>query len=544
MSISISIQDEDIDTSLSQGDNKPFVCLSDIESLRSADQQEADKEKASSSSRTEIYMHQNRSIHFSLKIGFVVALFAIAGCVGFSTYHFTRAREINAYHTSFEEDALHVITSAQESGMRSQLATTGITYDMSTLNAVTPLVEWPFTTIRSFEAISFPALHQSIATHFFVSPLLRDEETREAWEAYATSTRPQLQNISSTGNRSVADGIYRLGDSGLPEDDRGPAPCLPIWHVAPRSDENNYLMFNQASDPVQKRALESMLAGKFQSSSEIFISEKTGEPQFVKILPIFDTLEREHVVASLSLLINVGIYIDVKLPTDNTVVAVVLSNQCGQTYTFHVLSDSSDVEEQPDRRVIFVGEGDLHDRRYNDFAKYVSVEETRSQWLEFLSQAPPELLPFYKRSENATNATFTCELHATIYPTVEYESAFLTGDPLSIALGTSMAIILTAVLFLTYIIYVEKRQRDLLKRVRRSNETNGALVESFFPSVVRDRVVRRSSLHAKSSDVQRLPITASTRNGLEHFLPIAEQFPNTTVVSVKQISCHPISSLC
>lgn len=522
----------------SQGDSKSQcdIYIDDIEqSIKSLKQTEFLDEQPASV-RTEVFIHRNRSVLFTLKIALVVALLAIAGGAGFLAYHFTRAKEVAAFQTSFEEDSEHLINYAQEISMWTQLAAMGFTYDITAaLSNTLPLIEsqqqplWPFVTNYQFGAISFPALHQSTAKNIVMSPIIQNEEILKEWENYAVTARPLVQNISSTGNRSIADGIYRLDDCGKPVNDLvGPAPYVPIWHVAPQSEQNNLIMFNQASDPMQRTAINDMVATKSQITSEVYIPEIGGEPQFFSFFPIFDNLSRDNVVASLSLLSEASSLFDTKLSSQNTNVLIVLENLCGQIYTYEVVGEGVVAHEHLDSRVRFLGEGDRHDARYDDFQTTVTFQQSLAAWKEFLKDIPPELAVFFFDEYTERDNVTSCGIFITVYPTQEYEDVFLTKDPLALGLGIAMAIVATAVIFLAYVIYVERRQGALLKRVRRSNETNGALVESFFPSVVRDRV--RSSFHAKSPNIKNSPIKARRNYEPDHFAPIAEQFQNTTVV--------------
>ena len=192
----------------------------------------------------------------------------------------------------------------------------------------------------------------------------------------------------------------------MPKNETGPSVFYsPIWHVAPRSDEQEYIMFNQASDAIQRTALGAMFTQKSMVSSEIFLSQ-AGSPQFARFFPIFDSLERNRVVASLSLLTDIAFMFGMIESTNNTSIDVVLDSSCGQQFTFRILAENSTAPPT----AILLGEGDLHDPAFDAFKATFTHDQGVKVWNEIVSKAPKEVSKFYK--ERAPSKTILkSEIH-------------------------------------------------------------------------------------------------------------------------------------
>lgn len=468
-----------------------------------------------------------RSMNVTTKLGLVLFLFIVAGVLGYVGYYFAATSQENAYQSAFMTDAQYLIKNFHDNSLRIELEALSYAFQI-TASMKSAAYSWPFVTMAmEFEVVCFNMLRQSLATTAFFAPILTEDE-RRPWESFAAQTQPEIQNIAST-HRSISDGIYRMKD-GLPENETDSAAFYsPIWHVAPRLDEQKYIMFNQASHVIQRTALGAMFTQKSMVSSDIFLSD-AGAPQFVRFFPIFETLERERVVGSLSLLTDLTVMFEMMLSTNNTSIDVVLDSNCGKLYTFRIHAENSSAVPT----AMLLGEGDLHDPAFDAFEATFTNDDWVNMWNDVVSTAPKEVSTFYKERAPSQNifgesASLSCGFDVRLYPTEEYETVFVTTYPLGVALGISLSLVVAASLFLTYAFVMERRQRDARLQTKREDEANGALVRSFFPKIVRDRVVLSTSMQDRNhGDAKRGMTVASINESLDR--PIAEQFPNTTVV--------------
>ena len=142
-------------------------------------------------------------------------------------------------------------------------------------------------------------------------------------------------------------------------------------------------------------------------------------------------------------------------------------------------------------------------------------------WDEVLSTAPKAIADFYPNicQEVAGEYVYpVCRSHLRLYPTMEYESAFQTSYPITVALAVSLSLFFVASLLLGYCSLAERRQQLLLRETKRERAIDVELVKSFYPKFVRDRLA-----HADNG-----------KRAARIHEPIAEQFQDTTSV------CLPI----
>ena len=451
----------------------------------------------------------------AFRVGGWVMLCAISGALGFCAFYFARAREQDAFQMQFDKDAEHIIDSFNDLILQTRLET--ICYAFLSTSATS--IPWPFVTMDTeFEAATFSILRHSLAIAAFFAPIVSDDD-RLDWEAYAISARPDVQYISS-GNRSISDGFYRFED-GVPEDRLDAALYYsPIWNVAPSSLEGKYIMFDQASDEIQRTALENLIAYKSIISSGVFMSD-AGAPQFLQFFPIFDDVRREKVVATMSLLMDVSSMIGAQVSACSAAINIVLDTSRGHQFTFEVVGASDGVTTHS----TYLGAGDLHDSSYDALRRVSDPKARLKAWGEVLSTAPKTIAELYPETCQGVaeeDVYAVCGFKLSLYPTKQYESTFHSQFPITIALVISLVLFCAANLIFVFCFLVERRQQDVIRETIRERDIDAALVKSFYPKFVRDRVVRAHKGKSSSRINQ----------------PIAEQFQNTTVVR-PTIHLHP-----
>jgi hypothetical protein len=207
------------------------------------------------------------------------------------------------------------------------------------------------------------------------------------------------------------------------------------------------------------------------------------------------------------------------LPDGSNGILVVFENPCNPTYTYKI--------NGPD--VVFLGIGDAHDAKYED----MRVESLMSKLGDFVIQET-------QYSGLPVNDDF-CPLTISVYPSAEMEDAHSTSTPWVFALVAVMVFMFTAATFLFYDIWVERRQKLVMKTAVATT----ALVSSLFPEVVRDRIMpggNDEALHDETLPKGRLEsflnnghrsdnvFDSQQLNGSKQTAkPIAELFPETTV---------------
>lgn len=156
----------------------------------------------------------------------------------------------------------------------------------------------------------------------------------------------------------------------------------------------------------------------------------------------------------------------VNILPDGTYAIIVLTNSCGQVYTYEIDGSTSR----------FVGVGDLHDSKYD----HLTVSPGHySSW-----------------SSKTGNSSHGCAYSVTIYPSRELEDSYLTRLPLTRALTLAAVLVFTSLMFILYDRVVQRRQKIVMKAALRS----GAIVSSLFPEEVHQHLYNE---HGQSSPRKR-----------------------------------------
>lgn len=212
-------------------------------------------------------------------------------------------------------------------------------------------------------------------------------------------------------------------------------------------------------------------------------------------------------------------------------VVFVLENTHGQMLTFQINSM---------QQVNLIGEGDLHDTRYDTMMRDISYNDFLSSVAAVApvvligSDAPSDNLVLYK---------------IRVYPSDSFKAQFTTNRPLYYTIMVVPIFAFTSAIFVCYDVLVRRRQIKVMQAALQSN----AIVASVFPEFVTSRLMtnlsnplqkgaankgarrRFSALSFASPKHQlRLLLGTSTRShevtAIVDSEPIADFFPNVTVI--------------
>ena len=190
---------------------------------------------------------------------------------------------------------------------------------------------------------------------------------------------------------------------------------------------------------------------------------------------------------------------------------VVISNTCDQVMTFLI--------DGP--QATYVGEGDLHDPKYNYIAEEAMFAATYNSH---------DLLPMeYNQSDH-------CEYYQTLYPTSQFEKNEQTMQPYFMALAIVAVAVFIVVGFVAFDYMVSKRQKELMKTARKQH----AIVSSLFPRAIQKQLMEEVEQDAKFGKGK---LSTLGKAGLRNYLneedrvnevtdskPIADLFPETTIM--------------
>jgi hypothetical protein len=202
----------------------------------------------------------------------------------------------------------------------------------------------------------------------------------------------------------------------------------------------------------------------------VFLSDNLS-PQSVVLSSIyddFDTLNWRIPSFRWGILLWEGHFSDL-LPADVIGLVCVLTNTCGQTFTFAIDGPNA----------TFLGDGNLHDGIFDSL-----VVETRFDVDEFASM--------WAVANDNSNQTGQCDFSLSIYPTVLFRDAYTSFQPEYFTLALLALFAFTGIVFLIFV-YVSRNRQNRVMAIALSTS---AIVASMFPATVRDRIMQDAEAEA------------------------------------------------
>jgi hypothetical protein len=184
---------------------------------------------------------------------------------------------------------------------------------------------------------------------------------------------------------------------------------------------------------------------------------------------------------------------------------------------------------------MYLGVGDHHSTQYDSMGSEVMLHE---------------LGTFAKRSSIYSGApldTKFCPYTLHVYPSDEMRAAFISHHPIIFTMIGVLIFAFTSLVFYLYDVKVQRRQDTVMRTAVRST----AIVSNLFPSAVRDRLYveqasptgrndsfrpetakgrLQSYLRDNRTNAETLPFFNESEAGLLSGTPIAELYPDTTVL--------------
>ena len=204
--------------------------------------------------------------------------------------------------------------------------------------------------------------------------------------------------------------------------------------------------------------------GSDAEEGEYVLDEYYAWPSSFMAAPVYDRLTPgAKLVGAVTAEMPWHMYIKNLIPDGINGIIVVVRNTCEQVFTYRI--------DGPD--VIFLGESDLHDPAYDE-------HEISSRFTVF-------------------NSVEDCTFSFHVFPSRELQAAYETMRPITFTVAVVIIFLFVIVVFVVYDWLVEKRQEKVLSSAIRSN----AVVNSLFPSTVRDRLMENAVLENSGSDKKR-----------------------------------------
>jgi class 3 adenylate cyclase len=334
----------------------------------------------------------------------------------------------------------------------------------------------------------------------------------------------------TTKARRPSDGIFRLTRNKTVIDEPWTSgPYLPMWLDSTMIAGSDPVLFNHLSHPKSAKAVSSMLVSGYPQLTEMYNSSeptyyssyaaRVTDPGNGPASNIYYPVRSPNgadIVGAVSLVISWQSLLRKTVPRHGEFVMVVVESSCGEIHSYKVKETGSNM--------IWLGNGDLHDTRYDRMMHQTSYEAFDTLRLSSVDTT--------ERNDNKTQ-TETCDYRFSVYPTSDLEAQYISKEPWMLALCIVTIFVFTSLLFALYDYIVRRRQAKIMSAAKRTDD----IVTSLFPETFRDRLYEQ--IHADLPHNGSSPATAMTsflsgsaQGSVFGSGPIADFFPSCTVLFI------------
>jgi Adenylate and Guanylate cyclase catalytic domain len=366
---------------------------------------------------------------------------------------------------------------------------------------------FPFVTVGSFESAGQALRSQTGIEALFYSPIVYSEQVYQ-WHEYTWANQWWLEESRYTAmqfareneeltvlpgdfiNSTIGPFIYEFVSSkpvASMENDKGEGPYAPLWLTSPPPFNPLVINQNSLASTFSAEVLHPAFftpdilfsrIGDYSGASNSFLkeadhasfhkrlsnytfsndTESFALPHCVVVQPVWElpndasSRTAAFIVASIAwdhYLINL-------LPKGVRGITVVLKNDCNQSHTYSLEGNTP----------YYVGEGDLHDPRYDKTEKVVPFYDLRA----------PEI---------TTKLPGHCLYSFHVYATAELGAGHKKNIPTILTAVVAGAFFITAAAYFFYDWWCVRRRHE---KVVGTAAQSDAIVSSLFPSTVRDRL--------------------------------------------------------
>ncbi|CAB9496705.1 Receptor-type guanylate cyclase gcy [Seminavis robusta] len=466
-------------------------------------------------------------------------LLVTALAITYTTYRFLKREETNNFETAFEQFSRTVGAAAvaQQQDFRDGIE--AMTDFVSTYVRGTNQT-WPYIYVSEWEVYARDFTHQAHAelTCFFpkVYPELRHEYIDWSnehvqswmWESHMirSGSFERLKDVS--GNKSLNRFISRAVGPGKFEPDINRTDYyFPAWHYHPPPVTYGFNNWDLPSVPDYENILPGLHKLKNETlctrvRTHVAVPTAISVEEHAKMHSTlrdsnlknphtfcFHPIHRDATYTDSEIVGIIGSAFawDVSLldllPSNVKGIHAVLTNDCGQTYTYDIQGGDA----------IFIGDGDFHEEEFDDHKVVVPLNLH-------------------------THADFTateghCQYSMHVYPSREFQAAYDSNTPETFAIVVAVTFVVVALVFFMYDTFVQMRNTNLIMKAARTN----AIVTSLFPENMRDRLAEeaeqaQAAKKKKGGNLKEFIDDRGENNSKFTFTtkPLADLYLDTTVL--------------
>ncbi|CAB9498696.1 Receptor-type guanylate cyclase gcy [Seminavis robusta] len=481
--------------------------------------------------RVSIATSESKAVWYS-RLALIAVLVLVAASVSFAVFYTNRANEQEDFETQYQDHARKIVSAFQSNAARRLKAMDSMAFGISSY-AVDTNSSWPNVTIPDFEQRAQFSLDLADVISITLLPIVTNQ-TRLGWEEYsfqnqgwltegleiqaiqaqaaeAADTADEEESLalldeiaSNSDDLQISPKIIRIEGTGS-VNETGPGPFVPWWQFAPAFPFSTVVNYNTLSHPTRIHQLQTIMNTSQTLVSKAWDYRDTEDPETVGrkavlnlflnrwreggsnyedgpvsdvYVPIFDQVDplqahKKQMVAMLTAYVYWQVYFENILPDNAEGIMAILENQCGgdlhQSFTYRINGKKAE----------YVGQGDLHDARYNHL-------EISTGYPAFLQGADATL-------DNLMDGQ--CLYNVRVYPSREFQDRYTTATPWVFTLIIVAVFLFTSLAFVAYDRFVEERQRVVMKTAVQSTE----VVNTLFPEAVRSRLYEENANQNNSS---------------------------------------------
>lgn len=493
-----------------------------------------------------------------------LVLIVVATLASVGVYLYTQSDEVTGFHAEFASHGDKVITAFQTDSYRKLQALHSLSSSL-TAYGLDHNESWPYVTVKNSAQIFGPYLSLADAAAIILLPIVPKDQ-RDKWESYSVENQDWIDEdllagelVSNATSRDLQGTEGRISPYirnyvGI---DTSPGDWIVWWQYAPVIPNRWFVNFNRLAWKGFNKEAELLMGEQeavlseawtfepgldFQSTRDFtFTSElleaggndyyEPGEPLGYIYYPVFEHFGAgAKTVSILSATVYWKTYFQGILTDNVKGVICVVKNSVGQAFTYKI----------DGKQATFLGMDDLHEPVYDDMV-------VEADYSSFSDVAAEELGAYKGVAVDSDHLSY----RIFVYPSVEFQAQYITSNPAIYTVAMVVIFLLTAGIFLTYDIFVERRQKIVLSSAVRSN----AVVKSLFPENVRHRLMEEATPDNKkksaSKEVQSLmdidrdkasssrpiagklarpPVAVTNSRGFSHVRVITDFFPEATVM--------------
>jgi hypothetical protein len=450
-----------------------------------------------------------------------------------------------------------VIQSAANYQLKEAMGAAKMVSGSLTLSALAAGSKWPFVTSNDFELYARPWLEASNSVFMSFLPLVTGDELG-GWNHYSESNQDWItKSFKIDGEQppspyaSIPPAVYSLdmeNDEMVQVNATGRLPVVPLWQMSPPPLDPTPVNFNALSAEWFRSAFLSKLPAIGDGTPALSVlnltlatsdegstsptttstGNRSEEPLSLLLSPIHEKpKDNASTVGIVWSMVPWGAYLTSTFTRNVSGVVAVLRSSCyGQlAYGYEIKNNHA----------FYLGQIDPHEAAYDTYEYVVTLNPDDVVGRGALNGTSPSLASTRSGSDLTSSE---CTYAFYLYPSPEYEQAFVSDQPLTAALWIGVVFVVLIIAFVVYERFTAVKNNKLVSIAARSNR----LIATLFPEGVRERLFAEEENDERNKNGGHQ--TADQIRALLRDDPLAGARDDDEDGSEVDFSSKPIADLC